>query len=151
MPLTLIEEMDQKPRVEAFLRNARVQTLSHEDNRLKMAQLARDLGYDLDQVSSYIWIQCYIKELIGSFEDVPEACVIAQQFGIDFDEFQEYIGRREVALASSLGCNGSLLFLQEEYDAAAEEEMLQATSHGMTVQEWRDYIEDLQQDANLQG
>lgn len=151
MPLALIEEMDQKPRMEAFLRHIRVQTLSHEDNRLRMTQLAQDLGYDLEQVSSYIWLQCYIRELIESFEDVADSYVIAQQFGIDFDEFQEYVGRREVALSDSLCFNGSLLLLQEQYDAEAEYERLQAASRGLTVQEWRDYIEDLQQDASLQG
>ncbi|HQK63851.1 MAG TPA: hypothetical protein PLF16_01745 [Candidatus Staskawiczbacteria bacterium] len=155
--MELIERLDADHRLDKFLRHTRTQNMGHEDNLFRIRRLAAELStppdriVTPDQIFSYVWLQCYIRELIETFEDVQEPAVIAQQFGIDFDAFQDYLGRRETALANDPSYNSSLLFLQEESDAAAEEELLQAASRGMTVQEWRDYIEDLQQDANLQG
>jgi len=157
LEMELIERLDADHRMDKFLRHTRAQTMGHEDNLFKIRKLATELSdppdriVTSDQIFSYVWLQCYIRELIETFEDIPETSVIAQQFGIDFDAFENYVSRRETELANDPSRNGSLLLFQEESDAAAEEEFFQATSRGMTVQEWRDYIEDLQQDASLQG
>jgi len=151
LEMELIERLDGDHRMDKFLRHTRAQTMGHEDNLFKIRRLAAELGVDSEQIFSYVWLQCYIRELIETFEDIPETSVIAQQFGIDFDAFEEYVSRRETELANDPRHNGCLLLFQEESDAASEEELFQATSRGMTVQEWRNYIEDLQQDASLQG
>ena len=149
--MELIERLDADHRMDKFLRHTRSKTMEHEDNLFKIRRLAKELGVDPEKIFSYVWLQCYIRELIETFEAIPDTSVIAQQFGIDFDAFEDYVSRRETELANDPSRNGLLLFLQDESDAAAEEELCQATSHGMTVQEWRDYIADLQQDASLQG
>ena len=155
--MELIERLDADHRMDKFLRHTRSQTMGHEDNLFKIRRLAAELSDPPDrivtseQIFSYVWLQCYIRELIETFEVVPETSVIAEQFGIDFDAFEDYVGRRETELANDPRHNGYLLLFQEESDAANEEEFLQASSHGMTVQQWRNYIEDLQQDASLQG
>jgi len=152
-PLTmeLIERMDREPRIEKFLCHTRAQTMGHEDNILKICELAQALGVTQVEVSSYVWLQCYIRELIETYSELPDVAVVAQQFGISLDKFQDYIAGREVALCEALSFNGPQLLLTEESEAAAEEERIEAQVRGMTVYEWREYLADLQQDADLQN
>lgn len=96
----------------------RRENVLHEDNRELFLAMAERFGVGIEELSSYVWLQMYIREMRESFDDLPSPRVVAQQFGIPLAELDAYIcGRDDVT----------------------------------TAEEHRDFLEDLQEDAGLQG
>ena len=104
--------------VRNLLCHTRLETVLHEDNRQLLSDMAERTGVSIEELSSYIWLQMYIKELRESFDDIPSPAIIARQFSISFNELDDYVCGRDLS---------------------------------MTAEERRDYLEDLQEDAGLQG
>lgn len=91
-----IRQLDnlQNEDVQGFLRDVRLTTLFHGDNVIKIAEIAVKLDIPSEELSSYVWLQMYVETLAWSCESVPALSVVAQQFGIDFEEFQYYMEER---------------------------------------------------------
>ena len=145
-----VKEFDCDREVATFLRHVRGANLRHEDNAEELVELSERLDIDLQQLSSYVWLQIYISDLIESCEEVPDANMVAQQFGIDFDQFQDYICHRAEL------CD----LLPQEIVGPTDEELAvndlrvqqrEAFLKGMNLFEYREYMADLLLDADLQG
>ena len=165
--MELVERLDNNQEVGALLRHISSSNLAHEDNTDAIVSLAERMDITPEEMFSYFWLQNYIDELTESFEDVPEVPVIAQQFGISFDQFQDYIGRRSGwrnrPHLAVLDCDPAPPLLLEgpsaeeldvEEDVLAREQdfdIYQANRRGMTLEEYREYMADLCEDAGLQG
>jgi hypothetical protein len=80
--------------VRDFLRVTRRLMLRHDDNSIQISVMARKLGMEIEILSSYIWLQIYIKELVDGCEIVPSISAVANQFCISLDEFNGYIEER---------------------------------------------------------
>lgn len=109
--------------VSAVIRHCRFATILHEDNKELFSAIAGKMGIPVPEFSSYVWLQAYIKEISESYDDLPAIDVVAQHFGIDFSEFSRYCDRRAKTMRDDV-------MNEEEYQA---------------------YLEDLQQDAGMQG
>jgi hypothetical protein len=141
-----IERLDDDTEVRTFLNRIRRSEFvdQHSDGELRM--LADELDLTFAKLSSYIWLQNYISELINSCDPIPEVTVVAQQFGINLDVFQKYIYRRSARLEDELWGAREL-----EAEEALEIEAKEAARLGMNVFEYREYLADLCEDASLQG
>ena len=104
--------------VRDFVRHIRLSTVFHEDNVESILAMAERMGVALEELSTYVWLQAYVRELRDSCDDTPPPVVAAQQFGLSPAELDAYVGGR---------------------------------ADTMTAEEHRDYLEDLQEDAALQG
>ncbi len=104
-------------------------------NVSNLSVLAKRLGVSLQELCSYVWLQTYIVELRESFEDLPSLAVVAQQFGISSEEFENYISDESRLLQNIFVDNPTVRrsLLSGNWD---NEE---------------DLLEDLQNDAGLQG
>ena len=86
--------------VRVCFESIRLGDVDHEDNKEVFMEIARGLGITLEEVASYVWLQIYIRELTESTDDLPSVEIIARQFGIEFAEFERYLGNRVETLQS---------------------------------------------------
>lgn len=98
MKLTMeqIQEFDETifPRVKSFCLTVVRLNFDHDDNRLEIYRLARELGIDFQVLCSYVWLQIYLQELSDSFGDIPSPEDVAKLFDIPLDQFTEYVEQR---------------------------------------------------------
>lgn len=141
MTMDRIRDMDlaHGEEVRLLRRHIKLSTFDHEDNAIALLAMAQKLGVSFDELCSYVWLQTYIMELGGSYDDLPSPEDVAKLFGIDIVELENYLRDR-----AELLCDESI----EEDPFFIDREI---ASRGFTPHEWRSYLEDLQSDALLQG
>ena len=81
-----------------FIQHVRPCTVLHGDNHVRLLALARDLGIDPAELSSYVWLQACIKEP----EFVPLE-LVAQQFEIPLEKLRDYAHERARILYEQFG------------------------------------------------
>ena len=168
LELDLVEKLDSDDEIGALLRFVSERNLKDRDNTEAIEALAEKKGITPEAMFSYFWLQNYIDEMTESFAIVPDISVVAQQFGIDFDQFQEYIDsrsgwRNRPHLLTSFDNGGQAPLLLEgpsDEERAIEDDVLaleddfdvtEAQRRGLPLEEYREFVEDLCEDAGLQG
>lgn len=128
-----------------FLRHVRLVTFFHEDNTRKIREMAQRAGISPERFSSYAWLQAYIRELARSCNDAPAPENVAQQFGIDWLDFQEYfLDRAETFRDESISIE----------DDTEDDDFRRPQQQSFPPDPWEedeDRLADLQEDAGLQG
>lgn len=81
---------DRDRKLRTFLGCVRLANLFHEDNQEEIAEVADRFGLSAEQLCQYAWLQMYIAELseLVEFHPIEE---VAQEFGINFAEFEDYL------------------------------------------------------------
>ena len=123
-----------------FLRNVRLATLFHKDKIKTVREMAQKAGVPQERFSSYIWLQAYTRELACSCDDIPAPEDVAQQFGIDWLDFQKYFLDRAEAF--------------RDESVVEDNDFRWARQQGLFLYPWEekeDILADLQEDAGLMG
>lgn len=148
MTMERVRQMDSDCREEVrpFRQCVKLSNFEHEDNAIALLLMAQNLRVSFDELCSYVWLQTYIAELSESFDDIFSVEFVAQQFGIDVEEFQEYLDLR----AEQLQAEDK--FQQEiQSNKITDSEFAELAVKGFTPVEWSSYLDDLQDDAAATG
>jgi hypothetical protein len=137
----------------AILNGVRLSTFYHEDNLAKFEELAAEIGIESQVLAQFAYLLAYIKELSESCEPVPSIQNLAQQFGLrvesrEFERFERYILEKSMDFSFSppLGDSSADFVAVSNESEASEAALL-----GMSVAEYRQHLEDLQNDAAVNG
>ncbi len=97
-----IRAFDRMPELADLAEQAKLASMEHEDCREAILYLAFKLRIPVPELSSYIWLKAYIAELSLSYDEVPDPEIVAQQFGINWDDFQVYLDEQAMLLGQKL-------------------------------------------------
>jgi hypothetical protein len=74
-----------------FMGTLRMATLFHEDNQLRLQEIAEQLGSSLEEISQYAWLRAYLNELKEARHDTPSLCYASSRLGIELPDLERYI------------------------------------------------------------
>lgn len=127
-----------------FLRNVRRENIEDDDNIAALCQIAERLGVPPEEFSALVRAKLYAKERGVSCEPTTSPVLMAKHIGVVLEEFfawlevqAEIFGQDRDALADELGaevCDDHRR-RRPELDSA----------------EWQAYLDDLRDDARMQG
>ena len=103
LTLKRIRELDVLCFGEAFftiLRHSLLSTIGHDDNKRDIREFAESLGIEAAEISSYCWLQVWIKQWSMDVVLLPSISTVAQQLRLSLEDqevFDDYLfGRAEV-------------------------------------------------------
>lgn len=134
--------------VVTFLRHVRRETIDHDDNAVALRQMAERLGVPPAEFSTLVRAKLYAKERGTSCEPTASPVLMATHIGVVLDEFFAWLEVQAEIFENDRDAPADELVASLPVEEHEEDHRRRL---GFTPEEWERYLDDLQEDAGMQG